>query len=114
MSEIFQTFIHRITVFTNYIAIQYALCENLPIPETPAIMRGSNKSKMVRLEGFEPSHPVPETKKGTNTDFSPVSIDAYLSPFSSNSFFYDVIIFSLISHQNSHQDSHQKSRLKDT
>lgn len=61
MSEIFQTFIHRITVFTNYIAIQYAFCENLPIPETPVIMRGSNKSKMVRLEGFEPSHPVPET-----------------------------------------------------
>ena len=61
MSEIFQTFIHRITVFTNYIAIQYALCENLPIPETPAIMRGSNKSNMVRLEGFELSHPVPET-----------------------------------------------------
>lgn len=24
-------------------------------------MRGSNKSSMVRLEGFEPSHPVPET-----------------------------------------------------
>ncbi len=47
MSEIFQTFIHRITVFTNYIAIQYAFCENLPIPETPVIMRGSNKSKMV-------------------------------------------------------------------
>lgn len=61
MSEIFQTFIHRITVFANYIAIDYSFCQNLSIPETPIIMRGSNKSKMVRLEGFEPSHPVPET-----------------------------------------------------
>ena len=61
ISEIFQTFIHRITVFTDYIAIQYTFCENLPMPETPVIMRGSNKSSVVRLEGFEPSHPVPET-----------------------------------------------------
>lgn len=60
-SEIFQTFIHRITVFSNYIAIDYSFCQNLCIPETPIVMRGSNKSNMVRLEGFEPSHPVPET-----------------------------------------------------
>lgn len=59
--EIFQTFIHRITVFTTHIAIQYAFYKNLSVPETPVIMRGSNKSSVVRLEGFEPSHPVPET-----------------------------------------------------
>ena len=40
MSEIFQTFIHRITVFTNYIAIQYAFYENLPIPENPSHYAG--------------------------------------------------------------------------
>ena len=60
-SEIFQTFIRRITVFTNYIAIQYTFYKNLHVLENPVIMRGSNKSSMVRLEGFEPSHPVPET-----------------------------------------------------
>ena len=59
--EIFQTFIHRVTVFTTHIAIQYAFYKNLSVPETPVIMRGSNKSSVVRLEGFEPSHPVPET-----------------------------------------------------
>lgn len=60
-SEIFQTLVYRITVFTSYIAIQYTFYKNLHIPKNPAIMRGSNKSSMVRLEGFEPSHPVPET-----------------------------------------------------
>lgn len=91
MSEIFQTFIHRITVFTNYIAIQYAFCENLPIPETPVIMRGSNKSKMVRLEGFEPSHPVPETVKDKDTPVISILIERHkygISLHFSRSVFY--------------------------
>lgn len=61
MSSIFETFIHRIMIFADYIAIQYNVSTNPHVPENPVIMRGSDKSSVVRLEGFEPSHPVPET-----------------------------------------------------
>lgn len=62
--DMFQAFIRRVVVTGNQVEIHYnyhAIPEVLKNPVT-RIMTGCSLQKgMVRLEGFEPSHPVPET-----------------------------------------------------
>lgn len=55
--DIFQTFIHRITVYADYIEIQYKVSNTLKLPDKPVIMRGSGKFSLVDHQGIEPWTP---------------------------------------------------------
>ncbi|WP_418521149.1 recombinase family protein [Megasphaera massiliensis] len=55
--DLFQTFIHRITVYADYIEIQYKVSNSLKLPDKPVIMRGSGKFSLVDHQGIEPWTP---------------------------------------------------------
>lgn len=55
--DLFQTFIHRITVYADYIEIQYKVSNSLKLPEKPVIMRGSGNFSLVDHQGIEPWTP---------------------------------------------------------